>query len=166
MTAVAAPSLRATRKGAAAEVRVGLLDGFAVTRAHEPLSLPMGAQRLVAFLAVHRRPTLRTFVAGTLWPETSEERALANLRSTLWRIHRCKVELVASRGQQLALAPGVRIDLVEAEALARQALDDSSPAALDLAPDRLAADLLPDWYDDWALIEREQFRQLRLRALD
>jgi DNA-binding SARP family transcriptional activator len=166
VTAVAARSPRATRTGAAAEVRIGLLDGFAVTRAREPLSLPMGAQRLVAFLALHRRPALRTFVAGTLWPETSEERALANLRSTLWRIHRCEVELVSSRGQQLALAPAVGIDLVEAEALARQVLDQSSAAALDLTPGELAADLLPDWYDDWALIEREQFRQLRLRALD
>jgi len=28
-------------------------------------------------------------------------------------------------------------------------------------------DLLPDWYDDdWILLERERFRQLRLRALD
>ena len=30
----------------------------------------------------------------------------------------------------------------------------------------LAGDLLPDWYDDWLLIERERFRQLRLHALE
>jgi DNA-binding SARP family transcriptional activator len=30
----------------------------------------------------------------------------------------------------------------------------------------LCGDLLPDWYDDWLVIERERFRQLRLRALD
>src|SRR5262249_11211403 len=108
---------------------------------------------------------LRAFVAGTLWPETSEERALANLRSTLWRIHRCDVNLVVSRGQQLALASGAEVDLVDAESLARQILESSFPASLDLTLDRLAADLRPDWYDDWALIEREQFRQLRLRAL-
>src|SRR5262249_48908431 len=27
-------------------------------------------------------------------------------------------------------------------------------------------DLLPDWYDDWLVIERERFHQLRLRTLE
>ena len=31
----------------------------------------------------------------------------------------------------------------------------------------LSADLLPDWYDDdWVLVEREQYHQLRLHALE
>jgi len=30
----------------------------------------------------------------------------------------------------------------------------------------LSADLLPDWYDDWVLLEAEDWRQLRLHALE
>jgi DNA-binding SARP family transcriptional activator len=30
----------------------------------------------------------------------------------------------------------------------------------------LSADLLPHWYDDWVLMEGEQWRQLRLHALE
>jgi len=30
----------------------------------------------------------------------------------------------------------------------------------------LGDDLLPDWHEDWVLIERERFRQLRLHALE
>jgi hypothetical protein len=30
----------------------------------------------------------------------------------------------------------------------------------------LSADLLPDWYDDWMLVEAEDWRQLRLHALE
>jgi SARP family transcriptional regulator, regulator of embCAB operon len=30
----------------------------------------------------------------------------------------------------------------------------------------LSADLLPDWYDDWVLIEAEDWRQFRLHALE
>jgi hypothetical protein len=29
-----------------------------------------------------------------------------------------------------------------------------------------SADLLPDWYDDWVPIEAEDWRQLRLHALE
>ncbi|MDO9443923.1 MAG: bacterial transcriptional activator domain-containing protein, partial [Dehalococcoidia bacterium] len=30
----------------------------------------------------------------------------------------------------------------------------------------LSEDCLPDWYDDWAIMEAEEWRQLRLHALD
>jgi DNA-binding SARP family transcriptional activator len=39
-------------------------------------------------------------------------------------------------------------------------------AGPELAPAALARDLLPDWYDDWVVLERERFRQLRLHALE
>ena len=32
--------------------------------------------------------------------------------------------------------------------------------------DVLSADLLPDWYDDWVLLEGEDWRQLRLHTLE
>src|SRR5262249_3418614 len=32
--------------------------------------------------------------------------------------------------------------------------------------DELDAELLPDWYDDWVLLERERLRELRLHALE
>ena len=42
----------------------------------------------------------------------------------------------------------------------------SRPRPHDLDDTLLSEDILPDWYDDWVLIERERFRQLRLHALD
>jgi two-component SAPR family response regulator len=30
----------------------------------------------------------------------------------------------------------------------------------------LSSDLLPDWYDDWMIFEAEEWRQLRLHALE
>jgi DNA-binding SARP family transcriptional activator len=64
----------------------------------------------------------------------------------------------------------VTVDIRHAQALARRLLD---PA---VTPDRselgmtavavLSANLLPDWYDDWVLIEAEGWRQLRLHALE
>jgi DNA-binding SARP family transcriptional activator len=70
------------------------------------------------------------------------------------------------RGPQLGLGADIEVDLRKVEALAHIALDDKAEAALELSPTALGGDLLPDWYDDWVLIEREHFRQLRLRALE
>jgi DNA-binding SARP family transcriptional activator len=36
----------------------------------------------------------------------------------------------------------------------------------DIALLRDSGDLLPDWYDDWVIIERERFRELRVEALE
>src|SRR6266498_4174741 len=83
------------------------------------------------------------------------------------RLHRRNWELVEARGNQLQLGADVSVDLHEAQVLARRLLDGTpGETRLRLALATLARDLLPDWYEDWVLIEREQFRQLRLRALD
>jgi DNA-binding SARP family transcriptional activator len=157
---------RGHRRAEAGGVRVTLLNAFELTRDDVPVSLPMSVQRLVAFVALHRRPLLRPYVAGSLWVHTSDDRACANLRSVLWRLRRSGLGVVEAADQQLRLGANVRVDLHEAEALARWALDDDFGDTLDVDPSLLARDLLPDWYDDWVLIERECFRQLRLRALD
>jgi DNA-binding SARP family transcriptional activator len=41
---------------------------------------------------------------------------------------------------------------------------DHDPGELDYAD--LMDDVLPDWRDDWLLVERERFRQLRMHALE
>ena len=60
-------------------VSLSLLDAFELRCDGEPVSLPPSAQRLLALLALHDRPLLRPHVAGTLWLDTPEERASANL---------------------------------------------------------------------------------------
>jgi DNA-binding SARP family transcriptional activator len=158
----AGPVLRAGSAG----TQLRLLNGFELVCDGLTISVPAGAQRLVAFLALHRRPALRGYIAGSLWPETSEERAHANLRSTLWRVQRCSKDLVEVHGPQLCLGSCVTVDLFQAEALARGLLVQPLVDCLESSLDVLSFDLLPDWYDDWMLIERERFRHLRLRAQD
>jgi DNA-binding SARP family transcriptional activator len=136
-----------TARAASSDVRLGLLDGFEVLADGAPVALPFAAQRLVAFVALQARPVLRERVAGTLWPDTTEVRAAGNLRSTLWRIQKRAPHLLAVDARTLQLGPTVEVD-VRAD------------------PSTFTAELLPGWYDDWVLLERERFRQLALRALD
>ena len=101
--------------GAPEEVVLHLLAGFGVEVAGEEVPLPGSAQRVVAFVALHERPVLRTYVAGTLWLDSPEERAADSLRSALWRVHRHSTELVVADAQTLRLGPCVRVDLRDAE---------------------------------------------------
>jgi DNA-binding SARP family transcriptional activator len=150
-----------------APARVALLEGFEVTLDGHAVPFPLAVQRLIAFLAVQARPTLRLHVAGVLWPDTPEERASANLRSTLWRHHQAGCRLVKATGQHLALAPDVRVDLRELSVLAHRLLEGSfDPDDLEYGRLCQSGELLADWYDDWVLVERERFRQLRLHALE
>jgi DNA-binding SARP family transcriptional activator len=128
----------------------------------------MSVQRVVAFIALCRQPRQRAYIAGCLWLDTSDERAQANLRSALWRLRRSGYPLIRATASQLQLDPAVEVDLHEAEVLAERMLaNEKGPAlALDVDFSPFDGDLLPDWYDEWVLLERERFRQLRLRALD
>lgn len=131
--------------------------------------MPPSAQRLLALLALRERPLRRLHVAGTLWLDTPEERASANLRSSLWRLNRPGPRLVETTGLQLRLDPRVRVDVRESAALAHRLLtapEKSDGRELELDAAVLTGELLPDWYDDWVLIERERLRQLSLHALE
>jgi DNA-binding SARP family transcriptional activator len=165
----AAVSALATATARDEPVTLALLDAFELRCDGEPVSLPPSAQRLLALLALRERPLLRLHVAGTLWLDTTEERASANLRSSLWRLNRPGPRLVEATSLQLRLAPEVRVDVRETAALAHRLLaasDGADGAEADLDPARLTGELLPDWYDDWVLIERERLRQLSLHALE
>ena len=143
-----------------------LLDGFDLIYRGRSVALPSSAQRLLAFVALHERPQLRSYVAGSLWLDSSEERANANLRSALWRLHRSGQRVMECRGPRLALDASVVVDLRESEAVAHRVLGAAAGDDLEVDPSTLNGELLPGWYDDWILFERERFRQLRLRALD
>lgn len=144
-----------------------LMSGFELRHGGKPVLLPLSAQRLVAFLALQDRPLLRLYVAGTLWLHTSEARANASLRSALWRLQRHGSCVVCATSRHLSLAPAVEVDVRRAAASAHRVM--RARTALEPADAhevRRSGELLPDWYDDWLVVERERFRQLRLHALE
>jgi DNA-binding SARP family transcriptional activator len=147
---------------------VVLLGGFGLFWGSALLSVPRASQRLVAFLALHGGTVRRAAVAGTLWPDASECHAYANLRQALARLQSTARKALAASRLELGLAEGVRVDIRHARALARRLLNPAvTPEQSELgtaAVGVLSAELLPDWYDDWVLLEAEDWRQLRLHA--
>jgi DNA-binding SARP family transcriptional activator len=153
------------RTDPAATVRLRLIEGFELEVDGEVVDAPLATQRLLAFLALHPRPVHRNYVAGSLWLDKSDGRATSNLRSALWRAHQAADRLIRSNRTHIRLAEGIYVDVAEVDAVARRLL--FGPADEFTADAKLlGGQLLPDWYDDWVLVERERLRQLCLNALE
>lgn len=150
-----------------ASVRVSLLGGFELRCGDRLVHLPLSANRLVALLALRDRLTQRAYVSGMLWPEATEARASASLRSLLWRLRRPSVVLVEATSTHLRLAPTVVTDVQELIAFSdRVARRSTKREDADLAAASRYGELLPGWYEDWVLMERERLHQIRLHVLE
>ncbi|HSK57743.1 MAG TPA: bacterial transcriptional activator domain-containing protein [Actinomycetospora sp.] len=142
------------------------VDGF-------DLRLTPTAERVLAFLALARRPVRRHQLAGTLWPDITDRQALARLRSALWKVPAAhRGALVEADTTTVSLHAAATVDLYD--------LDPTEPSpAVNGAGGAGGADgatgtegpiprgeLLPGWCEEWVLVERERHRQLRLHALE
>ncbi|MEU9703485.1 BTAD domain-containing putative transcriptional regulator [Streptomyces sp. NPDC047981] len=145
-----------------------LLGAFELSYAGCRIPLPLGAQRLLALLALHTAGVYRGAAAELLWPDCIPRRASANLRTALCHGRRAgPVATVECVDQRLRLAPVVEVDLQTVRELAqRTATDGVSPVERDALVGRLQEELLPRWPDEWLVVERERWDQLRLHALE
>jgi DNA-binding SARP family transcriptional activator/DNA-binding HxlR family transcriptional regulator len=152
-------------------IEITLLGAFSVRVGGKVIGeLAVGSQRLLVFLALHHRAVTRIAMAGRMWPEATDERAGISLRSALARLDTQTREAILSASAGLSLLDTVVVDLRAAQALARRLLrPGGSRDPADLSAEALAvlsSEVLPDWYDDWVLAEAEEWRQLRMNALE
>ncbi len=151
------------------ELRISLelLDGFRLTVSDEVVDVADSTQRLVALLALRDRPLCRSLVAGTLWPEKPETRASANLRSSLWRLNgACHAPMVVCTGSSLMLSPEVALDVADLERHGWALVNGDTDAVADPVCHWFSKELLPGWYDDWVIIQRERLGQLQIHFLE
>jgi len=144
--------------------RLQLTGTFALYRNGRAVEIPRSAQRVLAFLAVCGAPVGKSSVAGVLWPEVAERRALADLRSALWRLGP-HARLVVVDRESMALAPGVSTDIADLHRLV-DSVGTGSDVIGSLRQLVEAREVLPDWDEAWLEAERSQLRELRLSALE
>jgi len=125
-------------------MRLRLLDGFRLSDHGREWDVGRAQQRLLAYLALCG-PTARDKIAADLWPDTSVDKAMARLRTALWRLNQLGLPLVTADDEALALDRAVHVDLA--------------------VTDR-ARELLPGWYEDWVLAERDRIHRLFLEKLE
>lgn len=142
-----------------------LLGGFRLTCSAREVEMPVSAQRVLAMLALSGRSLRRSYVAGMLWPDSSEERANGSLRSALWRIRKIDADLVRVTTESVSISDDVTVDVRILRVQASEVVEGQAEPS-QVQPGWFEAELLPDWYEDWVLFERERMRQLRMHALE
>ncbi|MFB7449652.1 BTAD domain-containing putative transcriptional regulator [Streptomyces sp. NPDC056194] len=148
-------------------VHLRLLGQFRLESDRGPVEVCGNAQRLLAFVGLRRRAG-RSVVAESLWPDATEAHARASLRTALWKLARDDHALIRCAPGTIAIADEVSVDAQALSDSARDALYGTGPLDDDRSLLALVnrGDLLPDWDDDWVVLEREWLRRLRLHALD
>ena len=152
------------RAGNVLEVR--LLGQFDLRIDGQHVELPSRpAQSLFAYLVLnsgtaHRREKL----AGLFWPEANESNARSNLRHSLWRIRQavgvgrrtdCGALLADNVSITFERQPGCWVDVITLEAGSGP---DTSPEELLESLSVYGGELLPGFYEDWVLLERERIK--------
>jgi DNA-binding SARP family transcriptional activator len=159
-----------TRQPARRPSKLDLLGGFSLVVNGLSVTLPIHAQRVLAYLSLVQpvqSPHLRAGLAERLWYEVTTERSHASLRTALWRIRQADPSLVQASRETLRLADAVDVDVRRGIAQAARLLG----AEVELRPQdtelgALLGDLLPGWDEDWLLLERERIRQVQVHALE
>jgi DNA-binding SARP family transcriptional activator len=150
-----------------ASLHLSLMRGFDFSLDGRSVSIPVSSQRIVAMVALRDRPAIRSQLAETLWMDASEDRAMGNLRSALWRLRQTGCEIVETLGERVGLSRRVVVDVHTMASQARQMHESAQPPSPSEVDSLVrAGSLLPEWQDEWVLIDRERLRQVRLHALE
>jgi DNA-binding SARP family transcriptional activator len=105
---------------------------------------------------MHRREKL----AGLLWPDASENNARSNLRHTLWRLRKAiGAEYLISDKISISFNKDSEFWLDAALIEVGDGVEDSYDGLIPIVSS-YGGELLPGFYDDWVILERERFRSL------
>lgn len=153
-------------------IEVRLLGQFTVNLDGDSIQInSRPAQSLLAYLIINAgRAFRREKLAGLFWPDTSEENARNNLRQALWRVRK---SLDLNAGQPLFLVDEItvafnasseyRLDVVELETNVN---DETPLSRLVEIVSLYEGELLPGFYDDWIVLERERLNSVFETRMD
>jgi DNA-binding SARP family transcriptional activator len=163
----AAPTVHPGHRSA---MELHLLGGFRLVIGGELVHVGRTGERLLAAIACRGRQAARARTAQLLWPDTTSERAHANLRTAVYRLYRRAPGTIHATSSYIQLNVGMRIDVEQAARLANRVLGNEVADADALLTEAMAAnlhdDLLPDWDEEWLGDHQYRYRQLRLTALE
>lgn len=151
-------------------LQIRFLGQYEILKDGQPVILPSRPyQSLLAYLLLNpNRSHRREKLAGLFWPTTSESNARSNLRHALWRIRKALVPDANLRLESDDLGvtyhpqPGDRLDVASFDVCKEE--EDSTEVLL-LAVSAYGGELLPGFYEEWVVRERERLQAAFERKL-
>lgn len=144
-------------------LEIRLLGRFEVRLDGAPIRIrSRPARTLLAYLVLtlgtsHPRERL----AGLLWPDSTEANARKNLRQALWRLRKAIGE-----GYLVADAESAAFNSSAAFWLDVTALEHPGEQDLEAAVSNYEGELLPGFYEDWVLLERDRLAAVYERRME
>ncbi len=142
-------------------LEVRLLGKFEIRVDGHPVEIKLrAAQSLLAYLLLnseieHRREQL----AGVIWPDMTDATARANLRHTLWVIRKALGKHDYLLTDDLAVSCNTTLDYwLDTSALTGKTALDATADDLIASVSLYGGELLPGFYDDWVVLERERLQ--------
>lgn len=155
-------------------LEVSLLGRFDVRKNGVSILIPSRpAQSLLAYLILttgiaHRREKL----AGLLWPDSSEDNARSNLRQALWRVRKSlsddsSPELTYLISDQISVEFNPKSNYwLDVSVLEKQTREINAPDQLMEILKLYRGELLPGFYNDWVMLERERLQAVFEREVE
>ncbi|MEZ4681526.1 MAG: BTAD domain-containing putative transcriptional regulator [Caldilineaceae bacterium] len=143
-------------------IEVRLLGQFEVFLDGKPVELTARpAQSLFAYLVLNPVAHRRERLAGLLWPDSSEANARRNLRQALWQIRRALGEPADTILVVDEISVAFNTDSpynLDAQRIALPVEEGVAAATLMEIVALYMGELLPGFYDEWVLLERERLQ--------
>lgn len=152
-------------------LEVRLLGGFGIASGKQSIALPSRpAQSLFAYLALNAGTSYRREkLAGMLWPDSTDEAARDYLRHALWRIRKALEGAGEARHLQaddLTIRIEPSADLSLDCAIVKGAAQIREADGLMQALEAYGGELLPGFYDEWVVLEREHLQAVFEREME
>lgn len=147
------------------DIVLRVLGHFCLTVGGVSRELPVQAQKVIAFLALYDGPQPRERVAERVWLNADPKHCKGSLRTALWQVRRVSTDVVHAQRGSIVLGPSVRVDLHEGWTVIKSILE-GRPVDPDRALPLLSQRLLPEWDDEWSLLEQERVQQMYVQCLE
>lgn len=150
-------------------LHVYLFARFQIEREGEPVDLPTRKDELLlAYLLLHPRSHSRERLAARFWRDVPDSSARASLRNALAVLRRqLGRQMLQTDRERAQINPAypVWVDALEFKTQATHYLQAPSPAPAAVDLTLYKGDLLVDFYDEWVIRLREEFRTLYIQTL-